>query len=228
LSGQEVEFSMKRNISAAALAAFLGLIGTAVPAQATSISFTDTFNPTDQYMTGKGAACTGSNTAAVDTISGANSDGCKSVTWAFSLTGYVPATDTIDSATIGLWVYNDRQSDNPEGFSLVLDGQTFTDSGPTSFDGVLSAGSIATFTYSLALTPTNPLTDASLAAVLTVSSSSENNDFYFAKSALDVAATRAESSGLSAVPEPASLFLFGTGAAVLARMKRRSKSSSTK
>jgi hypothetical protein len=181
-------------------------LATVVPASASSISFSDTFDPIDVLMSGQAStACSGTN-GVIDSI--VPGDPCESLTWTHTLAGFNGATDTLSSASAVITVYNDA-SDGPERFDIVLD-LLHPPSG-TVTDGS-TVGSPLTFTYNVV----SQLADGSLAVTLT--SQNGNHDFFFAKSELTAAGTRTD---VSPVPEPASIGLVGLGFVAIARRRFR-------
>ncbi len=183
-------------------------------AWASTIPFSDLFDPEDVLFSGKsGVACTGTN-GVLDTTSALE---CESMTWTQTLPGYNSLTDTLTSGTLTLTAYNDIDQGNPgQTFSLLVDLLTF--------NGTVTSSSTQGAPNTFAFTVLSQLADGGVNVTLT--SANGNHTFYFAESQLDAEANRATGEGdplgpaAASIPEPASLLLVGTGAIALARRCR--------
>jgi hypothetical protein len=182
----------------------LGGVTMAGGANAGPINFTDTFNPSDVYFSGS-IVCTGSN-GAIDTTSAST---CGVLSWSHALDGFNPLTDSLLSSTLTLWV-NDDDDQSAEKFDLTMDTLSIANhwSSPTAGFNVLSE-----------------MADGALN--VTLARQNGVSDFYFLRAELTAAGERGPASTenveLAAVPEPASLVLFGSGLAALAARRRRKK-----
>lgn len=185
---------------------WLALTAGVQQANANTITFTDTFDPSDTLMWGQGLQqgvnplCTGNNATDVITPSGS----CQSLTWTHTLQGFNSATDNLTSASAVVTVYNDGADGPDETFDIVLDLLSFT--GVSVLDTSTLAAPM-TFTYNVL----SQLTDGQL--VVTLTSANGNHDFNFAKSVLNAAGTQSSGNAPVAtpVPEPATLGLLGLG-----------------
>lgn len=201
-----------------------GIFGLAgVAAEASTISFDQTFNPTAVLMIGTGDVCTG------DTAAGtASSSSCKSLQFTFTLDGYVAATDTLASGSLQLFFYDDNfpgpdAGDNPahvEVVNISLDG-VLTSNSPL----LIATGSTSSSPFSTAFDVLAQLQNGDLTVLLAPSTLTGNNDFYFASSRLIARGEREELEEepppTSQLPEPASLLLFGAaGLGVLVRRRK--------
>ena len=190
----------------------------ASPARATSIPFSDVFNPTDVLFDGQsGVDCTGSNTLLVDSTSAGT---CESLKWTQTLPGYDSNTDTLTHAKLTLTAYNDR-SNNNQDFTLLLDllppftrsvTDTATLASPDKFE----------------FTVLGQLADGILN--ITLMSQNGNHTFYFAQSQLEADAERptggsGDVGALTSMPEPGTMLLLGTGTAAWTtrRLQRRQR-----
>ena len=139
-------------------------------------------------------------------------DGLRSLDFTHDLSaeGFDPATDTLTAATLSLYL-RDESDSSAEKVDITLDDLWFynneritSGSGPTRF----------TFDTTLLVAPDG---------TLKVSLSRQNGTFYFEQSLLEATGTRVDpreqalttptdlSPFLTAIPEPASLILLGSG-----------------
>jgi hypothetical protein len=162
----------------------------------------DVYDPAnDIYFDNGGAACTSASVGAV----------CASLAYSHDLTahGFVPGLSSLDQLTGGLLeiVFRDDEDDRPnEAFKITLENilqpGAHDAATPFSFSGI--SGML--------------LWSLQQDGVLSVLLERQNGDFVFEKSTF-TAYGRQEAQ---AVPEPASLLLFGMGAvAAGARVSRR-------
>ena len=171
-----------------ALACLLVVLG-AGSAQADVFYFSDSFDPVDVFFTKSGDACTGD--PLLDTISGAVSGSCSSLTYTYTLDGYDPATDTLNSAYLDIAFYDDGDK-QAETFDISIDSLFWNDvkisSGSTS-----ASPFIGTYGF---------LTELASDGQVTVTISLQNGDGYFASNKISVS-------------EPSSFLLFVAGLAAL-------------
>lgn len=188
------------------------LIGGTVTASASTISFTDTFNPADVYFNSTGGNCTGNN--ASDTVSGYLFSACNSLTFTHTLSGYNAGTDTLSAASLALTFYDDSSFDGTEKVVVIADSYNHTYN--------LTSGGTSNISI-------NVLANL-LDGVLNVSLSDSMGDFYFASSTLTASGTRADAPinnnpvndpNNATVPEPTSIIGLGTGLVALARRFRK-------
>lgn len=191
------------------------MVGSAGTAQASPISFSDAFDPTDVFMANVPAvvaACTGVNGAVIDTVSGAVGGACETLSYVHTIQpAYDPLTDTLASATLAIYIY-DNASNEPaaEKLEYSLDLGALTGSVPSTNLNSNTVGS--PFVASI-----NVLTQVTADGTLNVFLSRQAGDFMFAHSVLSA---RGESVELASLPEPATVALLGI-AAIASRFRRR-------
>ena len=191
-------------------------------AHAGPISFTDTFDPADVLFDNVApgdANCSGNNAIDVVTYSAASATRCETLTYTHtfftSLPPYNPATDTLTSATLSIWLYDDEASESAaEKIDYVLDVATLNE-----ISGDMPAVNLNAFTAA----PGNAFPVTVLAAVhdgtLNVTLSIKAGDLRFNKSVLYAEGRQQD---IVVAPEPATLALFGLAAGASAiRRKRR-------
>jgi len=185
-------------------------------AEASIISIDSTFNPDpDVLINNNGNICTGDTTT-----SAVSSTDCKSLEFTYTIAGFNPATDSMDSGTLTLTFYDDN-TPGPD------QGGNHSESVNISLDGVLNGESPLLITngttsgspFSHPFDVLAELQNGVLTVVLSLPTGSEgNNDFYFAESRL---VARGQTGTSVQTPEPTALFLFGTALFGLAAHGRR-------
>jgi hypothetical protein len=194
-----------------AVALFVTLVA-AAPAAADSITYTDTFEAGDVFMSDAVATeCVGTS-GTPDTL--APSDPCKTLSFTQQLIGYSKPPDELISATLTLFLRDDRGgSDGEEFFSLTGDlASLFTT--PSTPNVNSNYGIVSVFAQ--------VLDDGVVNLILTAT----EGDFWFEKAVLS--GTWLENSDNEEplpTPEPASLLLLGMGAIGIAYTVRKTKTS---
>jgi hypothetical protein len=214
---------MSRYLRHAVLAA-LATLALAVPAQAAIIDYTSTFNPADVLFDSSGGSCTGTNfeDATLDTVSGQSGGKCNDLQYDHTLVGYTSGLNTLISAQLRLFLYDDHDPSNPnsqgnpESVIITLDPTLATEN--IIGEVALNNNTNTTLTYNV-FSQVEP--DGTLTVRLAVGAQGGGqNDFFFAGSQLF-----GEWEDVLLIPEPASLLLFGGGLASLAlRARRRTRS----
>lgn len=198
--------TMLRKLSAALFVTFLAV----APAGAATINFEDIFDPTDVFLTTAVAtACVGDNSD--DTI--APGSPCKSLSFNQALSGYSNPPDVLQTATLTLYLRDDRGgADGEEKFTLTGDLTSLFTS-PDEPNVNSNYGIVSVFAQ--------VLNDGMVSLILTAA----EGDFYFEKAVLNASWATGDSEDPAPVPEPASLLLLGTGAIAIAYRVRKAKRS---
>lgn len=187
------------------------LMAAVSPVSAATITFQDTFAPADNvFMNATSSAeCIGTS-GLVDTVAPAGS--CKTLSFTQELTGYTNPPDVLQSASLSIWIRDDGGGgDGAEKFTLNLDGFTPWTAQAPGNSGPVQFGPVSIFAQVVA--------DGLLSVLLTAN----DGDFYFVSSILNAEWIENSSVEAVATPEPASLFLFGAGAAFIAfRLRKKS------
>jgi hypothetical protein len=187
-------------------------------AQASTITYTSTFDPDDVLFNNSGGSCSGVNSEdplVADTVSGTVSGACSDLSYGHLLVGFSAPPDFLTSATLRLYFADDddpsntNSSGNPESVDITLNplGSPFAIG-----EVALNNASNTILQYSVF---SQILADGSLSVFLQLGQQgSGQNDFLLDRSEL-IGVWRD-------VPEPASLMLFGGGlAAAATRIRRR-------
>lgn len=212
------------------LFAAFAMLAMANVAQATPISFSDTFDPANvrfDNIGGSEANCLGNNV--LDTVSGHVGGECETLQYTHVLQAVLPhagpfnpATDSLSLANLTLYVYDDQADESAaEKLDFTLD---LTD--PDTFSGSFPAVNLNSNTSEAGALAHN----ISLGVIalldndgaLEVRLSLKSGDLIFHKSILTAEGDRAEEEvSTPTVPEPGTLALLGF-AAVAAGLRRKS------
>ena len=199
------------------LFAAVAILATANAAQALPISFSDTFNPAVQRFDnigGSDADCVGINGVA-DSITGQVGGVCETLSYTHVLQPtYVPLTDTLASAILSIYVYDDESDPAAEKMDYAFDSASLEGFFPAvSLDGSTS-GSPFVF-------PVDVLLKVAPDGTIDVRLELKAGDLMFLKSELIARGDREEPNVPEAqLPEPATLALLGLAAAASIGRKR--------
>lgn len=185
----------------ARLAVFAALVTLSFgTAHAVPYAWTDVYDPADIYLNAPN-----STSFAHDITTGAN--------------GFRPGIDTVSSATLTLWLYDDSKfgdlpflGDGEEYVRFNFDSNGWSYPQEVGGSSLLGGLFLDSFTFSLA----SLLNDGILNVVVQAFS----GDFYFDKSSLIVFGDRSTSTS---VPEPGTLALLGVGLLGVGLARRRSR-----
>ena len=194
------------------------IASTAGATQAAPISFSDTFNPNDVLMlNSSGTNCTGTN-ALLDVNDLTSASTCGTLTYSHSITPpYNPLTDTLTSAILSLYVYDDEANENSAekldyniDFGALVGGTT-----PVNLNNI---GSGAPYVESFSV-----LAQLTADGQLHITLTQQAVDLRFAQSILNAEGDREQDVIIdpNISPEPATLALFGLSA-LAAVLRRRS------
>jgi hypothetical protein len=222
---------MKRYVPSLLVVAAFATFGLTTPAHAATITYTSTFNPdpvNGVLFNSSGGACAGSNNEGDDTldaVSGQSGGSCESLDYDHELLGYSNPPDTLVSALLTLYFYDDDDPSintsrgNPESVDITLNPALLSQ---------LLLGEMQLTTNGSDTLPYDVFAQVSSGGVLSVllklgQLGSGQNDFIFASSELN-AEWEAPDTTPAQVPEPASMMLFGSSlAAAMARARRRGR-----
>jgi len=208
----------------AVVGAVLGGSLMAGTASASTPTFTDVFDPADVLFDNAAGTCVGTNNAgtATDSVTGFVSGKCTTLGYSHSLTGFTSPPDTLSSATLTLYFYDDLDTGSAtEKVTVTLNGVTLvTPSGGFTITSGSVAGAPDSPSY-------NVIGSVSSAGVLNLLISRQAGDFYFAKSELFGEWAQGTTNGATngstlppVVPEPATFVLLGSGLLAASRLRR--------
>ena len=205
-----------RNCVAAALA----IVASAAVAHAGPISYSDTFDPTDQLFANVPASlasCIGTNGAGTDSISGQVNGACEVLTYTHVLTPpYIPLTDTLSSAILSIYVY-DNNDQAAEKLDYSLDAGALAGDFPlVNLNGEIESSPL--------IHQINVLGLVTADGTLVVTLSRQAGDLKFKLSTLTAEGVREDEqldiNQESTVPEPTTLALLGLAAVASFGRKR--------
>lgn len=198
-----------RSLPVALFAIFLA----GVPADASTITFQDTFDPADVFMAASSSIdCAGTN-GIVDTV--APSGTCRTLSYSHLLTGYPAPPNVLQSASLTVYFRDDGgHGDGSEKFTLTGDGSGLWTAQEPGNSGTVAFGPLSVFAQ--------VVSDGALSILVTAAT----GDLYFVKSVLDAEWLERDSNEHPVpTPEPASLLLFGAGAIFVGHRIRKAKAS---
>jgi hypothetical protein len=183
----------------------------AAPVAAATITFSDTFDPADVFLSDAVTQeCVGTN----DPDLVAPVGDCKTLSFSQTLLGYSNPPDVLQSATLTLYLRDDFGSgDGTDKFTLTGDlTSLFTTPDEPNVNS--NFGVVSVFAQVLG--------DGVVNLLLTAT----EGDFYFEKAVLNASwGENSDNEEPAPVPEPASLLLLGAGAIIVAHRVRRARRS---